>query len=219
MAITAQVSNGSVVSGINTSQISSASSSSLSSASSGSSSIYDEDMFLQLLVAEMQYQDPLEPTSNTEYVSELASFTQVEALQAMQSTVDSLGAESYVGKYVTITDADGNVITGMVDYTQADDDTIYVSVNDKLYETQYIDYVYSDEYYEASITSVTFSNMIAALPSEKELTISDEESLTAARTLYDSLSTYALSFINADDYATLQTLEAKMESLKEAASE
>ena len=38
-------------------------------------------LFLQLLVAEMKYQDPLEPTTNTEYVSELASFTQVEATQ------------------------------------------------------------------------------------------------------------------------------------------
>lgn len=38
------------------------------------SNTYDKEMFLKLLVAEMQYQDPLEPTSNTEYVSELASF-------------------------------------------------------------------------------------------------------------------------------------------------
>ena len=29
------------------------------------------DQFLQLLCAEMQYQDPLEPTSNTEYVPAL----------------------------------------------------------------------------------------------------------------------------------------------------
>lgn len=44
------------------------------------SNTYDKEMFLKLLVAEMQYQDPLEPTSNTEYVSELASFSQIEAV-------------------------------------------------------------------------------------------------------------------------------------------
>ena len=32
------------------------------------------DQFLQILCAEMQYQDPLEPTSNTEYVAQLATF-------------------------------------------------------------------------------------------------------------------------------------------------
>ena len=34
----------------------------------------DKDAFLQLLVAQMKYQDPLEPTDNTQYVSQLASF-------------------------------------------------------------------------------------------------------------------------------------------------
>ncbi len=33
-----------------------------------SNSTVDKDQFLQLLVAQMKYQDPLEPTSNTEYI-------------------------------------------------------------------------------------------------------------------------------------------------------
>ena len=37
------------------------------------------DQFLQLLCAEMQYQDPLEPTSNTDYVAQMATFSQLEA--------------------------------------------------------------------------------------------------------------------------------------------
>ena len=46
------------------------------------------DQFLQLLCAEMQYQDPLEPTSNTEYVAQLATFSQ--SLPITQSTYHSL---------------------------------------------------------------------------------------------------------------------------------
>ena len=34
--------------------------------------------FLQLMVAQLQAQNPLEPTSDTEYVSELAQFSQLE---------------------------------------------------------------------------------------------------------------------------------------------
>ena len=43
-----------------------------------SNSGMDKDAFLQLLVAQMKYQDPLEPTSNTEYISQYATFSQVE---------------------------------------------------------------------------------------------------------------------------------------------
>ena len=32
------------------------------------------DQFLNLLCAEMQYQDPLEPTTNTDYVAQMATF-------------------------------------------------------------------------------------------------------------------------------------------------
>ena len=35
----------------------------------------DVNDFLQLLVAQMQYQDPLEPTDNTQYIAQMATFT------------------------------------------------------------------------------------------------------------------------------------------------
>ena len=44
------------------------------------------DQFLQLLCAEMQYQDPLEPTSNTDYVAQMATFSQLEATLSMSET-------------------------------------------------------------------------------------------------------------------------------------
>ena len=58
------------------------------------------DQFLQLLCAEMQYQDPLEPTSNTEYIAQLATFSQLESQLSVQSTIEASSANDLVGKYV-----------------------------------------------------------------------------------------------------------------------
>ena len=62
----------------------------------------DKDAFLQLLVAQMKYQDPLEPTSNTEYIAQYATFSQVEQMQNMAATMELTRASSMVGKLVEV---------------------------------------------------------------------------------------------------------------------
>ena len=78
------------------------------------------DQFLQLLCAEMQYQDPLEPTSNTDYVAQLATFSQLEASLAQTETLQSDMANNLVGKEVImkVVDQYGNktYVEGTVDY-------------------------------------------------------------------------------------------------------
>ena len=59
-----------------------------------------KDQFLKILVAEMQYQDPLEPTTNTEWVSQMATFSQIEELQNMSDSMTKGQAQNLVGKYV-----------------------------------------------------------------------------------------------------------------------
>ena len=73
-----------------------------------SNSGMDKDAFLQLLVAQMKYQDPLEPTSNTEYISQYATFSQVEQMQNMASSMELSRASSMVGKLVEVTSTDSN---------------------------------------------------------------------------------------------------------------
>lgn len=48
-----------------------------------------EDAFLRLLTTQMQYQDPLEPMSNEEFVSQLAQFSSLEQLQGIGSDIES----------------------------------------------------------------------------------------------------------------------------------
>ena len=65
MALVAPVENGKVV------EKETSASAKSSKAEASSTSGLDKEAFLQLLVAQMQYQDPLEPMDNTEYISSL----------------------------------------------------------------------------------------------------------------------------------------------------
>jgi flagellar basal-body rod modification protein FlgD len=51
-------------------------------------------MFLQLLVAQLQNQDPLNPTDSTQFVSQLAQFSELEQVIAIRSDIESYAAQS-----------------------------------------------------------------------------------------------------------------------------
>jgi flagellar basal-body rod modification protein FlgD len=70
------------------------------------------EAFLRLLVTQMQNQDPLEPTSNTEYVAQLATFSNVEQnvitnqrLSALLTATAVGDAQSLIGR--TLSDGSG----------------------------------------------------------------------------------------------------------------
>lgn len=93
-------------------------------ASSHTSGVGDlgSDAFLKLMVAQLRYQNPLEPTDGTQFLQQTAQFTTVEALQTISEIQQRLMglqevglALDVVGKEVTALDIDGNQITGSVD--------------------------------------------------------------------------------------------------------
>jgi flagellar basal-body rod modification protein FlgD len=49
-----------------------------------------EGTFLQLLVAQLQYQDPTNPTDSTQFVSQLAQFSQLEQVMGIKTDTDTL---------------------------------------------------------------------------------------------------------------------------------
>jgi flagellar basal-body rod modification protein FlgD len=74
----------------------------------------DYNTFLQLLVAQLKNQDPTQPMDSTQFLSQLASFSQVEQTISSNSKLDSLLtssslslADAVIGK--TVTSADGTV--------------------------------------------------------------------------------------------------------------
>lgn len=113
------------------------------------SSTLDVDEFLQLLVAEMQYQDPLEPTDNTQYMAQLATFTQVEATTQMQISAEKDMASNLVGKTVIMSTELNSYgyVAGKVNYWENIDGTIYLGIGDKLYDIADLETVMDDDYY------------------------------------------------------------------------
>ena len=112
----------------------------------------DKDAFLQILVAEMQYQDPLQPSSNTEWVSQMASFSQIEELQGMSETITEQSATDLVGKKVIIaasenTTGDVNYVTGEVECIERQSDGVYLSVEGYLYKLEDLYAVVDEDYY------------------------------------------------------------------------
>ncbi len=107
---------------------------------SNSNSMISIETFYKLLMAEMTNQDPLEPTSNTEFVSQLASFA------ALQTNTDSLYyntiayATSLAGKTVTVATQgaskdDLDIVTGVVTGVDiSDEKDIEVYINGERYK-------------------------------------------------------------------------------------
>ena len=63
-----------------------------SSYTSSSTSELGSTDFLTLLIAQLQYQDPLNPMEDTEMLSELAAFSSLEQLTAMNETLGTMAS-------------------------------------------------------------------------------------------------------------------------------
>jgi flagellar basal-body rod modification protein FlgD len=213
------------------------------SSSSGSGTDMGYEQFLTLLCAEMQYQDPLEPTSNTEYVAQLATFSQLEATLSMKDTTSSMEetlqnsltntqqivqtnmANSLVGKYVILapTDADTGEkvnVSGKVDYVAYDENGgIMLSVNDGLYSIDTLDTIADSDYYEAVALSLTMDNMLGTLPALEDLDSSYATMVGSIRELYDGMTSYQQSQVSTSSLSSLVSYEQKIAELKAAEEE
>ena len=82
------------------------------SAKDAASASLDYNTFLQLLLAQLKNQDPTKPMDSTEYMSQLASFSNVEQSIKTNSKLDAMltlqsltQAENLIGKKVENSDA------------------------------------------------------------------------------------------------------------------
>jgi flagellar basal-body rod modification protein FlgD len=100
----------------------------------------DRDAFLQLLVYQLQNQDPLEPTDNSEMIAQLAQFSTLEQMNNLNESFTTLNenanrlsfvsASSLIGRTIAGTDSEGSAVEGTVDrvYMDTESGTAYLVI-------------------------------------------------------------------------------------------
>lgn len=210
MAVGAVVQNGQIVT--------SATQESLSKANNDS---VNKDDFLQLLVAQMQYQDPMEPTDNTQWVTQYAQFSQVEELQNMAQNMSLSRASSLVGQTVimNVEDAKGGVteVQGNVDFVSYEGGNAFLSINGELYSMNDLKHVVDANYITAMDNAGAFVEALGKLPALDDLALSDKSRVEEVATKYYNLTEREVGLLGSDEFkAKLDKYIEKMMSLVKA---
>ena len=213
MALVAPVEDGKIVE--------SASQSSLKNTSKSTGNDMDKDAFLQLLVAQMKYQDPLQPTSNTEYISQYAQFSQVEQMQNMATSVDLQRASGLVGQevYIKTTSSTGETkyVQGKVDYVVYENNKAYLSINEELYSLEDLDTIADAAYLAAYDKALAFVEKIEKLPVLNGVDMTDAETIDALEKEYNEMTEYEKSFLAKDVTETLEAYVKKLQDVRAVA--
>ena len=215
MAIVQAVEDGKIVD-------TSASSLSSSSSSDKSGSTLDKEAFLQLLVAQMKYQDPLSPTDNTQYVAQLATFSQLEETQNQTDVLEGQTADSLVGKQVMVSvrnavTGETTTDTGKVDCVIRENGKIYLSINENLYNFDDVSYVIDDSYLDAVNLAQSFKTVMGLLPNANQCKLTDKTSIESAQEIYNSMTSYQQQYVDEEDLTKLKNLVAKLAELEKLA--
>ena len=113
-------------------------------------SVLGKDDFLKLMITQLRHQNPLEPMDNTEYISQMASFSALEQMNNLNTSFEKMAAlwsdylipqmqwqqaAQVLGKTVTYQNPSTEegapgFLTGMVDSVLARDGQIFFIIND-----------------------------------------------------------------------------------------
>ncbi|MCI8543302.1 flagellar hook assembly protein FlgD [Acetatifactor aquisgranensis] len=196
---------------------------SLKKANSSDKNGMDKDAFLQLLVAQMQYQDPLEPTSNTEYISQYAQFSQVEQIQNLAATSELARASSLVGQevYIKTTSSNGkqNLLYGKVDYVVFENNKAYLAIDESLYSLDDLDSVVDQDYKNAFDKAYNFTVKLNKLPVLNAVDLSYAEDIDELEKIYNEMTDYEKSFLTDENVEKLKKYIEKLKEVRQAAGE
>ena len=111
---------------------------------SATSQTLSEQDFLNLLVTQMTSQDPLNPMTNQDMLSEMVQFSTLQGNTTMQSTLADMqssqtfsDANSLIGKQVSLeTDSSGDTTQGVVSGVDLSSGTAQIIVNGQSYDLE-----------------------------------------------------------------------------------
>lgn len=164
-----------------------------------SSSTVNKTDFMNLLVAQMKNQDPLEPTSNTEWVSQYATFSELEQMQNVANSSTLQRASDLVGKEVLVnsTDASGNVkqVQGKVDSVNFSGSNAYLTIDGVQYSIDDLVEVVDKDYSDATSIAESWVEAYEKLPKLNLVTLADKDAIMALATSYNNMTSYQQGFI------------------------
>ena len=109
-----------------------------SAAATTSSSTTSTSDFMMMLLAQLSNQNPLEPLSSSDMLSQFAQLNSVQELQSIQVSMNQVAsanqtgyAASLIGKDITANLDDGTSLTGVVTGITMEANQIFVHVGDQ----------------------------------------------------------------------------------------
>ncbi|HEX4666418.1 MAG TPA: flagellar hook capping FlgD N-terminal domain-containing protein [Chthoniobacterales bacterium] len=97
--------------------------------------------FLKLITVQLQNQDPLKPMDDTQFVSQMASFTNLQQTQTLTADFEAYSqqasissANGMLGGYVTVADAAFGTVTGQVTSVKIENGTPKLLINGVPYD-------------------------------------------------------------------------------------
>jgi flagellar basal-body rod modification protein FlgD len=92
--------------------------------------------FIKMMVTQLQNQDPMEPAKNQELLAQMSQIGQLQSSSSLQDTLKTVMLQSQltnsgamIGKSIKAMDADGNVVTGIVNSVKVVDGAVNLQLD------------------------------------------------------------------------------------------
>jgi len=136
--------------------------------------------FLKLLITQVQYQDPLEPQSDTDFIAQMAQFSALEQMQNLNTSFLMTKGFSMIGKYATaqVTDEDtGNTsyVSGVVETVKVKSGTVYVVIDGHEVDIDKVSEVSGTAYVSSGKQISDYSGLVGMLGSAHVYNGDDEK--------------------------------------------
>ncbi len=110
--------------------------------SASDKSLLGSEDFLKLLTIQLSNQDPFEPMSDTEFISQMANFSSLEQMSTLSTNFTNfsarqhqLSSQAYLGRQVTL-NSSGSEVSGIVtEVSTGSDGGIYLTIDGTQYDS------------------------------------------------------------------------------------